>query len=142
MDLAEVASVVRWAVGARKGQASSLSQRDQDDPDNAVVWVPLETLMAATDRDFRLDFDGTGGPNARAGRVDRAREHWETGGFMDPPLINVFGPQVHFVDGRHRLVAAHALGERVGPVVIPQAELTDLKRLVPVVSRRRPLTDS
>ena len=120
---------LRWAVGPNFSQAEY--KPAQTDKDRTVVWARISDIMAHTRRDYALDLqDPKGGPNAISNRVAKAKKHWAAGGYMDPSEIHVQGNTITFTNGRHRLVAAHQLGEEYAPVVVALDELDDLEKIV------------
>lgn len=132
IDLLE-ADEIKWASGQDLNRA--IIKYRQKDPDYVVVSANIRDLFARTWPSYALDLDDPrGGRNAIGDRVERARQHWSSGGHMDPSEISISHeggePAVVWQDGRHRLVAAHRLGHEYGQVVVPRSDLDDLRKIV------------
>ncbi|KKM82479.1 hypothetical protein LCGC14_1319100 [marine sediment metagenome] len=124
---------IAWAVGKDKEHASNTAKNDLLDPDNELVWVEIKDLFDKTEEQQRLDVeDPVGGRYSIGNRVERARDYWQEGGYMDPPLVgwNDYKQTFNFTDGRHRLVAAYQLGERWAPVIVDRESVEKLRELV------------
>jgi hypothetical protein len=120
---------LRWAVGPNFSHAEY--KPAQTNKDRTVVWARISDIMSHTRRDYALDLNHPrGGAHAVGARVDKAKQHWAAGGYMDPSEIHVDGNTITFTNGRHRLVAAHQLGEEYAPVVVALDELDDLEKIV------------
>lgn len=99
---------------------------------NEVVEVDIERLMENTAADQRIGLAAqtrADDVNVIGDRVTRARAHFGRGDAMNPSIVGVQDGQVVFMDGRHRLVAAHQMGERTAPVVVPRGEAEALRAI-------------
>ena len=133
MRIFELTEDIKWAVGKHSNQASNTTQHDLKNPENVVLWVDIRDLFANTEQAQRLDVDDpTGGENAKGGRISRAKQHWMSGEYMDPPLIayNDYYDSLNFGDGRHRLVAAFQLGHRWAPIIADKESSRIIKQRV------------
>lgn len=118
----------RWAVGPYQAKAGLVSQADQKDPEMTLVWIPTSTLMRLTDRDQKRTIDPA--------KIERAVAFWQEGGFMEPPVVSLYDQSIVFADGRHRTLAAHSLGIRHIPVVVPKEETQGFRSLISGSSQR------
>ena len=139
VKIKEVASskdslAIRWAVGKNLRKASLTSRKDQTDESNIVVWVDINKLVSVSNPDMRAD---------SSDKIDRAIEHWQNDGWMDPPYIDIYKGMVEFVDGRHRILAAKKQGSLFAPVIMDKEEVGNLKELLGggSVIRKQPLTE-
>ena len=133
MKLADLfeSNPIHWAVGSNFSHAQY--KPAQNDRNKTVVWARISDVMAHTRKDYALDLNhSAGGANAIGQRVEKAKQHWAAGGYMDPSEIHVQGNSITFVNGRHRLAAAHQLGEKYAPVVVALDELDDLEKIVDI----------
>ena len=129
----ELFEELNWAVGPNINHAYGAIKNDLNDPDYMVVWVDIKDLFDKTYSQQRLNVDDpTGGENSIGNRVERAKEFWHKGGYMNPSLVswNDYCKCFDFSDGRHRLVAAYQMGERWAPIVIDKESTGKLKELV------------
>lgn len=119
---------VKWAVGDNEDKATGFTSSFMKRPENTIIWMDIEKVFALSDRNFKLDVsDETGGENAIDGRISRAKNHWKDEKFMNPSEISVDeNGSVHWVDGRHRQVAAYQLGKKYGPFVVNSETLRNL----------------
>jgi hypothetical protein len=129
---------LKWAVGKQIKHATVYSRHDQQNNENEVVWVEIDRLFDALASEYRDKNDP-----AVADGVSRALEHWEDGGWMDPAQVGVFDDQVHFVEGRNRLIAARRQGALFAPVIVPEDQLGKFKELLGAgtVTKNQPLTE-
>jgi hypothetical protein len=123
----------RWAVDEYVSKARPVSRVDQADPEMAVLWIPTATLLRLTETGQRTSL--------KADKLARAVAFWEKGGFMEPPVVSLYGRHIVFADGRHRTVAAKTLGITHVPVVVPKEEAGGFRTLLSG-SRRQPLLSS
>lgn len=125
---------LKWAIGSNINHATQLTRKDLENPETDLVWINIKDLYNQTSKNQRLDInDPDGGKIGLSGRVQRAKEHWLEDGFMDPSYIvwNRYENVFNFSDGRHRLVAAHQLGEKWAPVIAANKETAEkLRELV------------
>ena len=131
MRFTDLVENLNWAVGHNLDKADGWSNKDQANPDNAIIWVNIRNLMNAVSDDFRLDLDDElGGGNSIKGRVVKAIEHFKSGGYMNPSMISLGYRGIDFTDGRHRLVAAYRLGEKTAPVIVPKEQADEIVELL------------
>lgn len=122
---------LNWAVGPNSGKASSISRNQQKK--HKVIWLPIKDVFSKVERGFKLDIDDPkGGANAKPERIERAKEHFLSGGYMDPPEVgyNDWFRSIVFTDGRHRLVAAYQLGAKKAPFVVDSDSKEDILELI------------
>lgn len=120
----------RWAVGPNADKAYGFMKGFLKRPNVAVVWVHIGDLFSKTGRGFRLDPDDpSGGENSIGKRVERAKQHWAEGGYMNPgdAIVDENGV-VQWGDGRHRMVAAWQLGQEYAPIAMERQYLDNLER--------------
>lgn len=121
--------VLQWASGEHAHHAQPAARRFQepDREDYVVVEVDLETLFQHLDPESKFDLESEEGGSSRSMkmRIPRAKEHWKSGGYMDPAMVgyNEHKNTFEVSDGRHRLAAAWQLGERKVPLIIPDYQL-------------------
>ena len=107
-----------------------------------IVWLNIEKVMNAVsqERGTKLDIHSpTGGSNANKNRIERAKKHWKSGGFMDPPKITFaydfelgdVSPKagISIDNGRHRIVVAYQSGEKKIPFSVPKEQASEMKKL-------------
>ena len=101
-----------------------------------IVEIDIERLMAATNADQRIDLgaqtkadDG----NIIGTRIQGAKDFFAGDVPMDPSSVGIgVNGGIDFIDGRHRLVAAHQLGRRTAPVVVSDAEAARVREIAGV----------
>lgn len=120
---------LRWATGEYSKHAQPAAQRYQepDYEDQVLVQVDTERFIDNLDPDYKVD-----DMSEIKGRTSRAKEHWKSGGFMDPILAYYMPHRDSFgiSDGRHRLVAAYQMGEKAVPLLIPDYQLDIFKEKI------------
>ena len=131
----------KWAVGKHHKHATRPHQNRQEHHKDVfdLLWVNIKDVFANTEKDFTLDLDDPkGGPNAIGRRVADAKTHWTGGGYMDPSEIGVsdWSGQIMFSDGRHRMVAAHQMGQEYTPALVPKEDVDKLKKLVRTLKKQ------
>ena len=127
----KVREAVNWAIDTNIDKALPWSKKDQTNDDYKLIWVDIRKLMAAVTSDFRLDLDDPeGGPNVIKGRIEKAIDHLQQGGHMDPPLVSLGYNGIDFTDGRHRLVAAYRLGDKTAPIIVPKEQAKKIMELL------------
>lgn len=98
-----------------------------------LVKVDTEKVVEAARRQIGL-FVGPEGAGGIAKRYQAARQLLEQGILVDAPEIVVrktkLGPEVTFVDGRHRFAAARDLGATVLNVAVPRQQVSLAERLL------------
>lgn len=103
-----------------------------------LMWLNIEDVFSNAHPSFALDVnDPVGGKNSIKGRVQRAKDHWESGGYMDPSELGyndsngaINRGTIDFTDGRHRMVAAYHRGEEYAPALVPKEDVAQIKSLV------------
>jgi hypothetical protein len=131
MRYSEFNENLTWAVDSDMNKASPFSQKDQKDSENVVIWVDIRKLLNATNTDQKLDLDDlSAGENAIKGRVEKAIRHFQDGNYMDPSLVSLGYRGIDFTDGRHRLVAAYRLGEKIAPIIVPVEQAQEIQELL------------
>lgn len=132
MKLLDLFERVQWATGQNVQRAQPMAQRYQSSErdDYVLVEVDIERLLKNIPKDMQVDISSEeGGGKSMRHRIPRAKEHWQSGNFMDPPIVgfNEWTNNFEISDGRHRLVAAYQMGERTAPVLIPRHTLDVFK---------------
>ena len=95
---------LNWAIGEHSDKA--LEPRLLDLSVRKIVWLDIKKLIAfiRQRRGFAVN------------HVFLVKEHWETGGWMDPSEIRGFSKTGSLiVEGKNRLMAALELGETHAP---------------------------
>ena len=124
---------LHWAV--RKSQADGYTKNLFADPHYKLIWVDIEKLMQNTDSMQRISLSARTSKddgNIIGNRVQRAKEHWKEGGYMNPSNIawNESSKSINFGDGRHRLVAAYQMGETMAPVFVDVESLPMIQKVL------------
>lgn len=130
MKLYELFEQVKWAIGPNIDQASIRGKHDQNNPEFTMLMVDITDLFSKADPDQHIDLSTQEGQIK--GRIGRAKEHWEGGGYMDPSVAAYNPNRDHFsfTDGRHRLVTAYQLGERWAPILFPTYQIETVKGIL------------
>lgn len=132
MKLKELHEQVQWATGPNIQHAQPMARRYQSSErdDYVLVEVNIVRLLKSIPEDMQMDMSSEeGGGKTMRNRIPRAKKHWQTGQFMDPPIagFNEWTNNFEITDGRHRLVAAYQMGERIAPILIPASSLEIFK---------------
>lgn len=132
MKLNEILEQVQWATGPNLKHAQPMAQRLQspERDDYVLVEVDIERLWDQLDTGSKVDLSSEeGGGQSMRTRIPKAKSHWEGGGYMDPSSVvyNKYKDTFDVSDGRHRIVAAHQMGERIVPILIPDYQLEVFK---------------
>lgn len=99
--------MLNWAIGEHSDKA--VETRLLDLSDRKIVWLDIKKIVAwiRRKRGYKL------------ARVPLAKEHWKSGGWMDPSEIRGFSKNGSLiVEGKNRMVAASELGETHAPFSI------------------------
>jgi len=123
---------LQWATGPNVQHAQPMPQRHQspERDDYVLVEIDINTLMDNLAADYKLDLNSEeGGGSSMQYRIPRAKEHWKSGGFMDPIYAgyNQHTDLFEISDGRHRVAAAYQMGETKVPALIPDYQLEVFK---------------
>ena len=127
----ELFETVQWAVGKNIKQATTIGKMDLTTSTNTLIWVDIRELYDYTWQSQRLDIDHPeGGPIGISNKIQRVKDHWQEGGYVDPSYLvwDRNEKAFVFVDGRHRLVAAYQLGEKWAPIIAANQETVDMIR--------------
>lgn len=126
MKLYELHEQIRWAHGKDIEHAQHASRRYQTRGDYALVNVDIKKLFDNLESFQKIDLSSEeGGGKSMSTRIPRAKEHWQGGGYMDPPTVgyNEYLDKFTFTDGRHRLVAAYQMGYKTAPIMVPSDQV-------------------
>lgn len=100
--------VLNWAIGENSDKA--LEPKLLDTSVRKVMWLDIEQLLNLIKSKQRLKLN----------RVQSAKDHFESGGWMDPSDVRGFAENTRLlVEGKNRLAAALELGETHAPCSIP-----------------------
>lgn len=100
--------VLNWAIGENSDKA--IEPKLQDPLVRKIIWLNIEELLSFISRKQRLKLN----------RVQDAKDHFESGGWMDPSDVRGFAENTRLlVEGKNRLAAALELGETHAPCSIP-----------------------
>lgn len=124
---------VEWATGQNIEHATKLGKKDQQNSEYTIMWLNIDDLFYVTDRTQKLDVrDPSGGKNTIGDRIEKAKDFWAAGGYMDLPIIgwSEYSEKFYFTNGRHRLVAAYQLGDHWAPVLVDKDSVKMVKELI------------
>lgn len=128
LELNSYTPKLKWAVGQHAGKAHGFAKVHHQ-RDTHVVWVNVKDAFRYGNPEKTLDLETPeGGPNSIGNRVERAKQHWADGGYMNPSEVYLDrNGRIDWTDGRHRMLAAYQLGEKYAPVFISQEDLEKLE---------------
>ncbi len=131
---------LQWATGPNVKHAQPMAQRHQspERDDYILVEIDIRRLFDQLHGDYKLDLDSeAGGGKSMSGRIPRAKEHWKSGGFMDPIYAGYseYNDAFEISNGRHRAVAAYQMGETTIPALIPDYQLEVFKERLGAVEK-------
>ena len=116
---------LNWALDKKHAEEPELL----DPGSREIVWFDIIDLLKQTRQSWTID------PNKRKCRneikIEKAKKHFEDGGWMDPGYIRYIRPDGYIlVEGKHRMVAAIQLGETYAPFTMPKEWADDLKSMI------------
>lgn len=130
MKLSDLFEQPQWAYGKHIGKAQHASKHYQTSGDYALVNVDIKRLFDNIEDFQKMDLSSEeGGGKSMSSRIPKAKEHWKSGGHMDPPIVayNEWQNEFTFTDGRHRLVAAYQMGHATAPILVPREQVEVFK---------------
>lgn len=130
--LTEKAHQLRWAIGKHADKAiRNYSNKD----DFMIVWLRPDDVIKNTDPQMRVSPDDK--VNHIGARMQRAINHFNEDGWMDPPIIG-YDRYTHTEykiavdDGRHRIAALKKMGVKRFPAYILKDDLDLIKKVINV----------
>ncbi len=102
--------------------------------DDEIVWFDILDFFTYVQPPWRLDLNNLKRRSKK--KIEKAKEHFENGGWMDPCYVMGRICDVHpqhadderlVIENRHRLLAALELGETHAPVCVPEHLIKELK---------------
>ena len=125
---------LNWAIGKDIDKA----QAPYRQKNNKIVWLNAEEVLPKVHPDFRVIPES--GMNHIGNRMDKAKSHFASGGYMDPPDVgyNAQHPKypVGIGNGRHRIAAALSMGEKWFPASVEPDDVAQLKKHVSVMEKK------
>jgi hypothetical protein len=123
-----------WAVGINKKHAENPGRQKG----NEIVWLNAEEVIPLTDPGFRVTPDDK--KNHIGNRMNKAEDHFKSGGWMDPPDVsfNKYDPKfpISFGNGRHRVAASLKAGEKWFPASMTKDSIKNLSKIINVKNNR------
>lgn len=129
-----VGTKLNWAIGKDIDKA----QAPYRQKNNKIVWLNAEEVLPKVHPDFRVIPES--GMNHIGNRMDKAKSHFASGGYMDPPdvVYNAQHPKypVGIDNGRHRIAAALSMGEKWFPASVEPDDVPQLKKHISVMEKK------
>ena len=129
---------LNWALDKEHAEKPDLLDADHRE----IVWFNILDYFNYVQKPWKLDPDDL----KRRGKkkVEKAKEHFESGGWMDPCYVmgricDVYPQHADdkrvMIENRHRVIAALELGETYAPVSVPLGLVEELKSVITNVDR-------
>lgn len=117
---------MKWAIGENKDKAE---QPNLQNPNGYEVhWLRIESVYSCACKTRAISFTNLTPRQER--NIKKIGEHVRTGGWLDPSEIRKIEEGCIRLEGRHRLVAAHKMGETHAPFSIRKEHIEQLRTLL------------
>ena len=124
---------LNWAVGENSHKAEDPEILDSSA--RKIIWFNILEFLNWAQKPWTIDPDNLTRRNKD--KIKPAKEHFETGGWMDPTDVRGKITDLYerandddrriVVEGKHRLIAALQLGETYAPFSVPLELVDNLK---------------
>ena len=126
----QIPTNLNWALDKEHAEKPHLLDRE-------IVWFDILDFLNYIEKPWTIDPDNLTYRNEK--KIKKAKEHFSNDGWMDP--VDIRGkvcdvwPQHApddrlMIENRHRLVAAHQLGETHAPFSVPDNLVEELKSAI------------
>lgn len=131
---------LNWAIGDNIGKAQAPYRQKE----HQILFVNAHDLLAKQDPNMRVTPDSP--ENHIGNRMQRAIEHFNKGGYMDPPDV-VFVPHnkkypLGIENGRHRIAASISLGKHIVPIAVHNDDVAEVKKHLNMVNEEYTINEA
>lgn len=125
---------LNWAIEKEHAEEPELLDANYRE----IVWFDILEFLNYAQKPWTIDPDKPKNVHAQI-KIENVKKHFESGGWMDPTDIRgkvcdvwpQHAPDDRLiVENRHRLVAAHQLGEKYAPFSVPLELVEELKSAI------------
>ena len=117
---------MKWAIGENIDKAENPDLQNSDEYE--IHWLQIKNVYAHACEAWIINFSDPTPKQER--KTNRVEEYIQNGGWLDPSEIRKVKEGCIRFEGRHRLVAAHKMGETHAPFSIRKEHIKQLRTLL------------